>query len=223
MLEVKQVSFAWSDDLILEDVSFNVEPGKPVAITGANGSGKTTLLRVLAGLAMPVEGSVYADGADIFKNSFRYRRILGYLSESAPVNPKMTVSKYLRFRAKLKGEQSKKISHRVEEAMEICRLSAYADSRIGLLSRGQMKRVALADVFLLRPRYVILDDPYAGLDDISREALCNVIRNVSSFASVIAAGHEVEEFSKWASVKYEMRAGQLSDLSENEKPKGVEM
>jgi ABC-2 type transport system ATP-binding protein len=135
----------------------------------------------------------------------------------------MTVSKYLRFRAKLKGEQSKKISHRVEEAMEICRLSAYADSRIGLLSRGQMKRVALADVFLLRPRYVILDDPYAGLDDLSREALCNVIRNVSSFASVIAAGHEVEEFSKWANVKYEMRAGQLSDLSENEKPKGVEM
>jgi ABC-2 type transport system ATP-binding protein len=209
MIEVRQLSFAWSSDLILDDISFSVSPGNPVAITGANGSGKSTLLRVIAGLSVPISGTVIADGSDIFTHPIKYRRGLGYLPERAPVENGMTVAKYLNFRARLKGEQARKIRHRVEETIEICSLAAYEDVRIELLSRGLAKRVALAEVFLLRPRYVVLDDPFAGLDAKSRDAVCKSISSFSTFASVIVAGHEIEAFRKFTNGVFELAAGRL--------------
>lgn len=223
MIEVRQLSFAWSSDLILDDISFSVSPGNPVAITGANGSGKSTLLRVVAGLSVPVSGSVVADGNDIFMHPLKYRRGLGYLPERAPVEMGMTVAKYLNFRARLKGEQVRKIRHRVEETIEICSLAAYEDVRIELLSRGLAKRVALAEVFLLRPRYVVLDDPFAGLDSKSRDAVCKSISSFSSFASVIVAGHEIETFRKFTDNIFELAAGRLMPFESSGEEKGGEL
>lgn len=217
MIEVRQLSFAWSSDLILDDISLSVSPGKPVAVTGANGSGKSTLLRVMAGLAVPVSGTVVADGCDVFTHPLKYRRVLGYLPERAPVEYGMTVSKYLNFRARFKGEQIRKIRHRVEETIEICSLAAYEDTRIELLSHGLAKRVALAEVFLLRPRYVILDDPFAGLDAKSRDAVCKAISSFTSFASVIVAGHEIDAFKKFTNNIYELAAGRLLSFEELDK------
>lgn len=222
MIEVRQLSFAWSGDLILDDISLSISPGNPVAITGANGSGKSTLLRVMAGLSVPISGTVVADGCDIFTHPLRYRRGLGYLPERAPVEYGMTVAKYLNFRARLKGEQMRKIRHRVEETIEVCSLAAYEDTRIELLSRGLAKRVALAEVFLLRPRYVILDDPFAGLDAKSRDAVCKAISSFTSFASVIAAGHEIDAFEKFTDTIYELVAGRLMPFEKTPEPKGGE-
>jgi ABC-2 type transport system ATP-binding protein len=222
MIEIRQLSFAWSSDPILDDISMSVGPGNPVAVTGANGSGKSTLLRVVAGLSVPVSGTVLADGIDIFTNPLRYRRGLGYLPESAPVENGMTVAGYLNYRARLKGEQVRKIRHRVEETIDVCSLAAYADTRIGLLSRGLAKRVALAEVFLLRPRYVVLDDPFAGLDAKSREAVTKAISGFASFASVIVAGHEIDAFEKITGTIYELAAGRLLPFESRREEKGGE-
>ncbi len=91
MLEVKHISFSWGRTPLLDDVSFTVAPSETVALVGANGAGKTTLLRILAGVCLPSAGTVLGDGADMFLAPLRYRRLLGYLPESAAVEPGMTV------------------------------------------------------------------------------------------------------------------------------------
>ena len=164
MFDVQHISFSWGRKPLLEDVSFSLAPGETAVLAGANGAGKTTLLKILAGVCLPSSGRVLVDGIDAFRQALRFRRMLGYLPEAACADPDLRVRKYLRYRANLRGEMTKKIRHRVAEAMELCGLEPYADVPVGTLSFGLRKRVALADAVLLRPRFLLLDDLLAGLD-----------------------------------------------------------
>ena len=195
--------------MLLDDVSFSVAPGETAVLTGANGAGKTTLLKVLAGLCEPSSGTVLADGFDTFRQPLRFRRMMGYLSETAPADPDLGVRSYLRYRANIRGEMSKKIRHRVAEAMELCGLEPYADMPVGDLSFGLRKRVALADALLLRPRFLLLDDLLAGLDPATRQAFGRILAAISSFASVVVSGHELDELERWATKFYVLRDGKL--------------
>ena len=209
MLEVKHISFSWGRVPLFADVSFTVAPGETVALAGANGAGKTTLLRVLAGACLPSAGTVVGDAADMLLTPLRYRRQLGYLPESAAVEPGMTVKDYLKYRANLKGEMPKKIRHRVLEAMELCGLSARADARVESLSQGLRKRVALADAILLRPRFLFLDDLLAGLDAETRVSVGRILKSVSSFAATVVSGHELDELGSFATRFVVLKGGRL--------------
>ena len=211
MLEVKHISFSWGRTPLLDDVSFTVAPGETVVLAGANGAGKTTLLRVLAGVCLPASGTVVGDTIDMLRAPLRYRRLLGYLPESAAVEPGMTVKGYLKFRANLKGEMQKKIRHRVLEAMELCGLSARANTRVDNLSQGLRKRVALADAILLRPRFLFLDDLLAGLDAETRLSLGRILKSVSSFAATVVSGHELDELGTFATRFLVLKGGRVLD------------
>ena len=209
MLEVQHISFSWGRKLLLDDVSFSVAPGETVVLAGENGAGKTTLLKVLAGLCEPSAGQVLADGVDTFRHPLRFRRMMGYLPETAPADPDLRVRDYLRYRANLRGEMAKKIRHRVAEAMDLCGLGEHAGARIGDLSFGLRKRVALADALLLRPRFLLLDDLLAGLDPVSRLSFGRILAAMSSFASVVVSGHELDELAQWATKFCVLRDGKL--------------
>ena len=209
MLEVKHISFSWGRTPLLDDVSFAVSPGETVALVGANGAGKTTLLRILAGVCFPASGTVVGDAVDMLIAPLRYRRLLGYLPESAAVEPGMTVKGYLKYRANLKGEVQKKIRHRVFEAMELCGLSARADTRVDGLSQGLRKRVALAEAILLRPRFLFLDDLLAGLDAEMRLSVGRILKSVSSFAATVVSGHELEELEAIATKFLVLKDGRV--------------
>jgi len=210
MFEVRNISFSRGGKSILSGVTFSVASGEVVALTGANGAGKTTLLKILAGIWMPSSGTASFDGADILAEPVRHRRHLGWLGESAPADDDITVKAYLKYRAKLKGEQSRKIPHRVREAMSICGLDGLAGSVIGTLSRGQRKRVALAEAVLLRPRLLLLDDVFAGLDDHSRESVVSMISSFSVFAAIVVSGHETEWFARIGARTVELKGGVVS-------------
>lgn len=209
MLEVQDISFAWGREPLFDGVTFSVAPGEVAALVGANGAGKTTLMKILAGVIFPSSGTVKADGTDTFKNPLRYHRVMGYLPENCPAEPDMTVKQYLTFRARLRGEMAKKIRHRVQEAISLCGLTAQTDGRIGRLSFGQRKRVALADALLLRPRFLLLDDLLAGLDAVTRASLGRILASVSSFASVVVSGHELEELEAHASKFLVLKDGRM--------------
>lgn len=209
MLEVKNIAFSWGRTRLLDDVSFVVAPGETAVLVGANGAGKTTLLKILAGLCCPSSGTVQADGVDTFTHPLRYRRVMGYLPETAPADPDLTVRDYLRYRANLRGEMAKKIRHRVLEAIDLCNLEGHEEDRIGTLSFGLRKRVALADALLLRPRYLLLDDLLAGLDPVTRASFGRILAAVSSFAAVVVTGHEIDELATWATQFYVLKEGHV--------------
>ena len=183
MIEVRNLSFAYGRELVLRDVSFVVSPGETVGIVGANGSGKTTLLRILANLAEPLSGTVMADGQNVFSHPLRYRRQVGYLPENVALYDDMTVKDYLKYRAELKGEPSKRVRRRVGEAAELCRVDDLMREPVRRLSAGIRRRVALADALLLRPRVLLLDDFLAGLDRTMREAAGDILSDAAAFSS----------------------------------------
>ncbi len=211
MLEARDISFAYGRRRILDGASFSVDSGETVALVGANGAGKTTLMRVLAGLLLSASGTIRADGFDVRKEPLRYRRLLGYLPESSPVEPALTVKGYLKFRAKLKGEQSRKIRHRVMEALDACALLDLGEVSIGKLSNGQRRRVALAEALLLRPRFLLADDIFAGIDPAARSTIVKTLSSFSQFASIIVSGHELEELGRCTSRFLVLKDGRISE------------
>ena len=210
MFEVRNIGFSRSGFKILSDVTFSVASGEVVAVTGGNGAGKTTLLKILAGIWMPTTGTASFGGIDVLAEPLRYRRHLGWLGEAAPADDDLTVKAYLKYRAKLKGEQSRKIRHRVREAMSACGLDGLENVVIGTLSRGQRKRVALAEAVLLRPRLLLLDDVFAGLDDQSREAVVTMVSSFAAFAAIVVSGHETEWFARLGARILELKGGCMS-------------
>lgn len=214
MIEVRNLAFSYGRQKILRDISFVVSPGEVVSIVGANGAGKTTLLRILATLQLPDSGSVMMDGLDALARPIRYRRQLGYLPERVALYDDMTVKEYLRYRALLKGEPSKRVRRRVSEAVEICQIGDIMRSQIATLSTGLRKRVAIADAMILRPRILLLDDFLAGLDGTMRGVAGTILSNIVAFSSVIVTGHELDEFSKWTTRFLVLRDGVISSTVE---------
>jgi len=210
MIEVRNLAFGYREENVLRDVSFVASPGEVVSVVGENGAGKTTLLRVLATLAIPTAGTVMMDGQDAFARPLRYRRQIGYLPERVSLYDELTVKEYLHYRARLKGEPSKRVRRRVTEAAEMCQVAQLLRTPIHRLSTGLRKRVALADALLLRPRVLLLDDFLAGLDYSMREAAGEILSNAAAFSSVILSGHELEDFAKWTTRFLVLRNGVIA-------------
>ena len=212
MLEVRNLSFAYRRTPVLRDVSFVASPGEVVAVVGGNGVGKTTLMRLLATVMVPDGGAILSDGVDAFGYPLRYRRQLGYLAEDPQPYEDMTVKEYLAYRALLKGEPAKRVRRRVSEASDMCRIDGLMRSTIRNLSRGQKKRVALADALLLRPRVLLLDDFLAGLDHEMRDVAGAVLSEAAAFSSVIVTGHELEDLARWTTRFVVLKGGVISTV-----------
>lgn len=207
MLEVRNLSFSYSRTPILRDVSFFVSPGEIVSVVGGNGAGKTTLLRILSTLIVPDGGSVVSEGSNVFEHPMKYRRQLGYLPETPALYEDMTVKEYLNYRAMLKGEPSKRVRRRINEATEMCHIEHLLRSPIHRLSFGMKKRVALADALLLRPRVLLLDDFLSGLDTEMREVAGTILSQAAAFSSVIVTGHEIADLAKWTTRFLVLKSG----------------
>ena len=210
MFEVRSIAFSYGRTPVLRGVSFVVSPGETVSIVGANGAGKTTLLRILATLAQPDSGTVMTDGQDALVRPLRYRRQLGYMPERVALYDDMTVKEYLVYRALLKGEPQKRVRRRTSEAAEICRVTEFLGTPIRRLSSGLVKRVALADALLLRPRVLLLDDFLAGLDGGMRAVAGEILAGAAAFSSVVVTGHEVSDFAQWTTRILVLRGGVVS-------------
>lgn len=210
MFEIRNIAFSYGRGQVLRDVSFVVSPGESVSVVGANGAGKTTLLRILATLAVPDSGTVMADGQDALARPHKYRRQIGYLPERVALYDDMTVKEFLAYRALLKGEPEKRVRRRLSEAAEICRVTELLRTPIRRLSTGLVKRVALADALLLRPRVLLLDDFLAGLDGGMRAVAGDILASAAAFSSVIVTGHEVADFARWTTRILVLRDGVIS-------------
>lgn len=209
MVEIRNLSFAFGSRVVLRDVSFVVSPGEIVSVVGANGAGKTTLVKVLATLAVADGGMMLVDGQNAFEHPMKLRRQLGYLPERTALCDDMRVKDYLLYRARLKGEASRRIRRRVTEAAELCRITEWLREPIRLLSAGVARRVALADALLLRPRVLLLDDFLAGLDQETRETAGAVLADAAAFSSVLVTGHELSDFASWTTRFLVLRDGEI--------------
>jgi ABC-2 type transport system ATP-binding protein len=209
MLEVKNITFSYTTQETLGNITFDVAPGEIVAVAGTNGAGKTTLLRLLSCLLMQDSGNVLIDGVDSLTRPIAYRSKLGYLSERCPLYEEMTVEEYLTYRLRLKGERQLRVRRRIDEVISQCRLDEHRKSVIRLLSYGFRKRVGLAEALTTHPSLLLLDDPLAGLDLPQRKQIAEMLTTVASRSAILVAGHEIAFLLEWCTRFLVLHRGRL--------------
>jgi len=161
----------------LSPISFTLQSGKLLAIIGPSGCGKTTLLRCLAGLLHPDRGSVVVDGRDVSQQSAEARGF-GMLFQQAHLFPHLTVAENIGFGLKMRGVPSKQRTLEVERYLEAVELSGFENRMTDTLSGGQQQRVAIARAFILKPKVLLLDEPFAALDPNTRDDMRELLKKM---------------------------------------------
>src|SRR2546430_5899886 len=154
---------------VLDGVSLEVRGGEAVALLGANGAGKTTLLKILATLLRPTRGTATIAGHDVAREPEAVRALIGVVAHGAWVYDDLTARENLRFWATLGGLEAG--ADDVAAALAGVGLERVADARVRTLSAGMKRRLSLARVMLARPRVLLLDEPFAGLDQRAKKWL----------------------------------------------------
>ena len=196
MIEVQHLTKRYGPTTAVDDVSFRVEKGEVLGFLGPNGAGKTTTMRVLTGYMPPSEGQAIVAGYDIFNQPIEAKRRTGYLPETPPLYPEMTVRDYLTFVAKIKGVAKRGRTARVNEVMERIRVADMANRHCGKLSKGYRQRVGLAQALLHNPEVLILDEPTAGLDPKQIIETRGLIKELGGDHTIILSTHILPEVSQ---------------------------
>ena len=176
-------------------VSFHVAAGEIMGLLGPNGSGKTTIMRVLTGFFPPTEGRVEIDGLDVERHPLAVRERIGYLPENVVLYPDLSVDRFLRFCAEVKGVPAAARRARLDEVLVACGLTEVAGKLIGKLSKGYRQRVGIAQAIVHRPRVLILDEPTVGLDPRQIVEIRALIRALAGSTTVLLSTHILPEVS----------------------------
>lgn len=221
-IEIRNVTHIYMEKtpyekMALDDVSLTIEEGSFTAIAGHTGSGKSTLMQHINGLLTPDKGMVHIDGIDINKKNkaaFTARRSVGLVFQYPEQQLfEETVAKDIAFGPKNFGLSEDEIKERVKDAMEFVELDyeEYKDKSPFELSGGQMRRVAIAGIIALKPKYLVLDEPTAGLDPQLKANLLNKVKRLHSKEkmTIIMVSHNMDDIAKLADKVAVMNHGKL--------------
>jgi gliding motility-associated transport system ATP-binding protein len=191
MIEVDGLTKLYGSFPAIQELSFDARPGEIVGFLGPNGAGKTTTMRILAGYMPPSSGTARVAGFDVVDQSLEVRRRVGYLPETVPLYPEMSVSEYLAFMGSLRRVPD--LEDRLGEVLEQVGLLERSESFIGNLSKGLRQRVGLAQALLHRPEVLILDEPTIGLDPAQIIEVRRIIQDLGRDRTILLSTHILPE------------------------------
>lgn len=209
MIEVRNLTKAYGPNVVLQDVSFTLEPGRVYGLLGVNGAGKTTTMQLLTGYLIPTSGEVLIDGMSMAKKPEMLKKKIGYLPEVPPLYPELTVREFLHFQAEIRGIPKKEREAAYRSAVRTGRLGSVKDRLIGQLSKGFRQRVALAATLMGDPEILILDEPTNGLDPIQMMEMRRMIRELGQRCVVLVSSHVLSEIMQEADELLILAAGRL--------------
>ncbi len=195
MIEVEHLSKTYGSTSAIADVTFSVAQGEILGFLGPNGAGKTTTMRILSGYLPASEGTAKIAGFEVHENLMAVRQRIGYLPESPPLYPEMTVQGFLNFVAQIKGVSAGDRSPRIQSALEKTGLIDKRNTIIRKLSKGYRQRVGIAQAIVHDPPVIILDEPTVGLDPRQIIEVRNLIRQLATDHTVILSTHILPEVS----------------------------
>ncbi len=191
MIRVEGLTKDYGARRAIDSLTFNAKRGEILGFLGPNGAGKTTTMRILSGYMPPSAGKVEVAGFDIMEQSLDVRRQVGYMPETVPLYPDMTVFDSLKFMADLRHLPDPE--DRVEDVLESVHMEDRADGYIANLSKGMRQRVGLAQALLHSPDVLILDEPTIGLDPAQIIEVRNLIREIGKQRTVLLSTHILSE------------------------------
>ena len=207
IIKIENLSFAYEDENILENLSLNIDKGEIISILGPNGAGKSTLAKLMCGFLRPKSGKIFIDGKDY--KDFSIKEIadkVGFILQ----NPNAMISKTMifdevAFGLRVRGVDEEIIKGKVHETLEICGLYPFRNWPISALSYGQRRRVTIASILVLNPEVIILDEPTAGQDFHHYTKMMEFIRKINKKygLTILMISHDmhlIEEYTDRAIV-----------------------
>jgi osmoprotectant transport system ATP-binding protein len=197
-VEFREVSFHIRDKVILDKLSFRIEPGETLVLLGRSGSGKTTALKLVNGLLFPSSGEVVVDGRPTTAcNVIALRRSIGYVIQEVGLFPHFSVAENVGLVTRLEGWPPERIAARVRELLQQVGLDPrqFQNRRPCELSGGQRQRVGVARALAANPRLLLFDEPFGALDPVTRRELQDQfldLRNTLQKTSIFVT-HDVSE------------------------------
>jgi ABC-2 type transport system ATP-binding protein len=198
MIEVQHLTKRYGPVTAVNDISFRVEKGEILGFLGPNGAGKTSTMRCITGYMPPTDGKVVVAGYDVFAHPIEAKKRTGYLPETPPLYPDMTVREYLNFAARIKVGALAKAERdkRVAEVMKKTHVDDMANRQCGKLSKGYRQRVGLAQALIHEPEVLVLDEPTAGLDPKQITETRDLVRGLAGDHTIILSTHILPEVAQ---------------------------
>ncbi len=199
IIDIKNLSFAYSGEAVLEDVNISIQQKDFVAIIGPNGGGKTTLVKLILGLLNPLEGTISVDG----KLPQEASPCIGYVPQNVHMNQNFPITVMdVVLMGKLDPNQplsSRSAANRMDAlaALEHMDMAAYADKKIGMLSGGQRQRVLIARALVTKPKLLLLDEPTASIDTKGRDDLYQLLKELNQDITVLVVSHDLLVISRY--------------------------
>lgn len=190
MLSLRGITKSYGGRRALDDVTFDVLPGRLTGFVGGNGAGKTTTMRIVLGVLARDAGSVALDGAEVTASD---RRLFGYMPEERGLYPKMKVGEHITYLARLHGFTKRDAAARAAALLERLGLGERIGDNVETLSLGNQQRAQIAAALVHDPQVLILDEPFSGLDPLAVDVVAAVLQErAAAGAAVLFSSHQLD-------------------------------
>ena len=205
----------------VRDLSLEVADGKTLVLLGSSGSGKTTVLKMINRLIEPSSGTIEVDGADVLaQDPVELRRSIGYVFQQVGLFPHMTIEENIAIGLRLTGRPAEERRLRARELLELVELRAdtYAGRFPAELSGGQAQRVGVARALAAEPKYLLMDEPFGALDEVTRETLRAAVKSLRHRLqkTIVFVTHDIFEALDLGDTIAVMHEGRLEQLGTGE-------
>jgi len=210
---------------IIKDVSINIQSGEIIGLLGPNGAGKTTTFYMICGLISASEGQILLDDENITQLSLhkRARAGIGYLPQESSIFKDLSVEENLLLAAQISFSDKKQMMEKTNEMLELLNISHIKDRKGVSLSGGERRRCEIARSLIITPKFLLLDEPFAGVDPIAVADIQNIIRDLKKLnIGILITDHNVRETLAICDRAYVMKDGEIlcsgtaEEISQNE-------
>lgn len=193
-ISVENLTKKFGNFTAVDNISFEVEQGEIFGFLGANGAGKTTAMKMLCGLLMPTSGKARIAGFDIYKESEKIKRNIGYMSQRFSLYEDLTIIENIDFYAGIYGLEKKEIKRRTDEMLEKLNLTSIKNELLSSLPLGWKQKLAFSTAVIHKPEIVFLDEPTGGVDPITRRGFWELIYEYAySGMTIFVTTHYMDE------------------------------
>jgi lipopolysaccharide export system ATP-binding protein len=213
ILEAREIRKFFRSREVVKSVSFTVSEGEVVGLLGPNGAGKTTSFYMIVGLLFPNEGQILLNGEDITDQPMhlRAKRGISYLPQNMSIFRKLTVEENLRAIMEVVGIPSHERKDSIEQLLNKFQITHIAKSLGAALSGGERRRVEIARALIIKPKFLLLDEPFAGIDPVTVQEIQKIIEKLrdEDGLGVLITDHNVRETLGSCDRAYILTSGQI--------------
>lgn len=214
MIELKNLTKKFDDFTAVDSINLTIQTGEFFGLLGPNGAGKTTTISMLSTLLLPTSGEVYIDGEHLTRNRTDIKRKISVITQEYSMRQDMTMDEIMEYQGRLYFMPRKQIRERTEELLAFCDLLQFRKRTVRKLSGGMKRKLMVCRALLTSPEILILDEPTAGMDALSRRQMWNLLHKLNEQdLTILLTTHYIEEAQSLCDRVAMMNHGRLEEVN----------